>query len=42
VYGVHNHRARIRLARGFQNGDLVGGVRGNRGRLRHRKEGRGS
>src|SRR5918994_76889 len=28
VYGVHNHQARIRLARGFHNGGLVGAVRG--------------
>src|SRR5215218_9429791 len=28
VYGVHNHRAKIRLARGFHNGDLVGAVGG--------------
>src|ERR671912_1603116 len=28
VYSVHNHQARIRLARGFHNGGLVGAVRG--------------
>src|SRR5215203_4136334 len=28
VYGVDNHRARIRPARGFHNGGLVGAVRG--------------
>src|ERR671916_687432 len=28
VYGVHNHQARIRLARGFQNGGLVDAVKG--------------
>src|ERR671912_2607599 len=28
VYGVHNHQARVRLARGFHNGGLVGAVGG--------------
>src|ERR671911_352788 len=28
VYSVHNHQARILLARGFHNGGLVGAVRG--------------
>src|SRR5215203_2626266 len=32
VYSVHNHQARIRLARGFHSGDLVGAVGGTRGR----------